>query len=143
MTGGADNLSHSLLLEILNRQSVLEANVARTEQQNVLILDAHRSADQSRARIHTRIDEMSANVASLSADVNQQGERLEALDPVVQMLKDAHVERNTIRRVIKDFCKNGYVIGGTAITVSGTVWHQWDVVRAAVLRLLGAKVGGP
>ncbi len=132
-----------VLAKILEGIGDLRDRVTSTEAQNEHMIRDHADAEQSRSRIHARLDEMSVNVAGVQVDVGTQGKRLDALDPIIAMLKDANLERKTVRRVIKNFCKNGYVLGGAGLTAAAGAWHQWEVLREALLKLLGAKVGGP
>lgn len=141
----ASSLSEQLLLQALNGLSLIEQRIVRTEAQNEAILASQEKADrrmdsaeESRGKMHQRINEMSINVAGIESEVGE----LKALSPIVKMLSDAHLERKTVRRVVKNFCKNGYVIAGGGITTVGAIWHQWDNIKSILLRLLGAKIGG-
>lgn len=138
-----EDLSTSLLLEVLNRLSMIERQNARSGTQNEIIIAAQAHAEQSRAATHARINEISVNVATLETSVGTLNEARDALDPIVQMLRDAYMEKKTVRRVIREFCKNGYVLGGVAASAAGGAWLQWDNLRTVILRILGAKVGGP
>lgn len=139
-------LSNSLLLQLLNGMSAVEQRITRTETQNETILAGQARADESRATMHKRLNEIAENVAGQSAVIDAQGEALDALKPIVSMLKDAHIERTVIRRLLGKLMaagRKGYVLGGGGAISAAVAWHQWDTLKAFVLRIVGAKVGGP
>jgi hypothetical protein len=141
------SLSNSLLVQALAQLTEVATEVARNSAQNELLITGLRSADESRSKLHQRLNEIAENVAGQSVEIEKQSERLDVLDPIVTMLRDAHIERRVIRGIVGKLIaagKKGYVLSGTgAIAGVGVAWHQWDAVRAFVLRLIGAKVGGP
>lgn len=135
-------LAESLLLQVLTGQSVIEQRVARTEVQNETILTRLDHADTSRARLHTRVDEIAVNVSRLDAASDTQGERLDALAPIVDKLKEANIESNAVRKAIVAVLKNPYARSAGAMIAGGTVISQWEWLIAALKRI-GAKFGGP
>lgn len=156
-TAPEGSLQNSLLLQCLAELSALgerlamtDQRIARTETQNDAIIEKQDradirqdAADASRGEMHKRINEISVNVAGIEVEVEGQGKRLDALDPIVAGLKEAGLEQRVIRKVVLAVLKNGYARAGGAALAGGVLLHQWEAVRDAVLRILGMKVGGP
>lgn len=139
----ASSLSESLLLEALNRLNVIERQNMRNATQNETIIAAQQRAEESRGTMHTRLNEISVNVAALEVHSEQQGKRLDVLDPIVTRLNESSIEGKAIRKAIAAVVRNSYARAGGAALAGGALWHQWEGIRDAVLRILGMKVGGP
>lgn len=134
-----ESLSNSLLLQALNRLDVIERQNSRNAAQNETIIRAQQHADQSRTDMHKRLNEISINVATIESEVGT----LQELRPIVTMLRDAHIERSVIRKVLGTVARNGYArASGAVIAAGGAAWH-WDTLAGMVRRFFSLKVGGP
>lgn len=147
-----DGLSHSLLLEILNRVGVIEKQNERHQAQNEMILAAQERADASRSRTHERIDDLTTEVhrlasAQAASAVAQESfrDRLEVVEPIVTMLKEEKIDRRAVRRACAravKFLRSGYGLAGSVAGAGATAWFQWEAIRTAIARVLGFKIGG-
>lgn len=141
------SLSNTLLVQALAQLTEVATEVARNSAQNDLLIRGLQAADESRGKLHQRLNEIAENVAGQSVEIEKQSERLDVLDPIVTMLRDAYIERRVIRGIVGKVLAAGkktYVLSGTgALAGAGVAWHQWDTVRAFVARMIGAKIGTP
>lgn len=124
-------MNDSLLLTLMSQVSELGQQVGAVQAQNVIILNQQTAGDESRRRMHEKLDDARDGVNSIHARMGAVEKRLDDIDPVIKNLSSEHMERKAVRR----FFNKNYALGAGAVGATAAGWHQWEKITAFVAKL--------